>query len=91
MPAKKADIRLKVLKHVADMIQLLYPYNEEMTEEELEVQYNEAEEWADLLLESMGFDITDTTDELIPATCKLEDIEPFLEAKSEEYVVAEDL
>ena len=66
--------------------------DESLTEADLDDQYNDAVEWADLLLESMGFTITETTDDsVITATCKLEDIEAFFAAKSEEYLVAEDL
>ncbi len=91
MTTKNADKRLKILKHVTEMLLIISDNDEDMTDAELETQYNDAEEWADLLLESIGFTITDTTGETITATLKLEDIEAFLDAKAEEYVVADNL
>jgi hypothetical protein len=92
MPTKNADLRLKVLKHITVMLLAISDDDESLTDAELDEQYNDAEEWADLLLESMGFTITETTDDdTILATCKLEDIEAFFTAKSKEYLVAENL
>jgi hypothetical protein len=92
MPMKNADLRLKIIKHITVMLLAISDDDESLTDAELDEQYNDAEEWADLLLESMGFTITETTDDdTITATCKLEDIEAFFTAKSEEYLVAENL
>ena len=92
MSTKKGEARLKIIRHITLMLLAISDDDESLTEAELDDQYNNAEEWADLLLESIGFTITDTTDDnTITATYKLEDIEAFFEAKSKEYLVAEDL
>ncbi len=86
-----ADARLAVLKHISEMVLLIIDIGDDLSDAELDQQYNDAEEFADLLLESMGFTITETTDGNITATCNLLDIDVFIDAKSEEYLVAENL
>jgi hypothetical protein len=86
-----ADARLAVLKHIAEMLLVITSVEDDMSDAELELQYNDAEEFADLLMHSMEFTITETTDGTITATCNLLDIEAFIDAKSEEFLVAENL
>ena len=85
------DTRLAVLKHVSEMLLVITAIEDDMSDAELEQQYNDAEEFADLLMQSMDFTITETTDGTITATCNLLDIDAFIDAKSEEYLVAENL
>jgi len=86
-----ADARLAVLRHITEMVLLIMDAGDDMSDAELNQQYNDAEEFADLLLDSMDFTITKTTDGTITATCDLLDIDAFIDAKSEEYLVAENL
>ena len=55
MSTKKADARLKIIRHITLMLLAISDDDESLTEAELDDQYNNAEEWADLLLESIGF------------------------------------
>ena len=86
-----ADARLAVLKPISEMLLVITAVEDDMSDAELEQQYNDAEEFADLLMQSMDFTITETTDGTIMATCNLLDIDAFIDAKSEEYLVAENL
>ena len=88
MPNKFADQRLSVLKHHAEMILAFITDVDEddgadTPEAELIQQYNDAEELSDIILNSMTLTIT--------ATFNLQDIDEFLAASSEEYLVAEEL
>lgn len=86
-----ADIRLTVLKHISEMLLVITAVEDDMSDAELEQQYNDAEEFADLLMESMDFTIIEATNGTITATCNLLDIDAFIDTKSEEYLVAENL
>ena len=97
MPNKFADQRLSVLKHHAEMILAFITDVDEddgadTPEAELIQQYNDAEELSDIILNSMTLTITGVADAgTITATFNLQDIDEFLAASSEEYLVAEEL
>ena len=89
---KLIDARLAVLKHITTMMLVISSDDDDMTDAERQEQYNDAEEFADLLLESMQFEITGTADDgTISVTCTLLELEAFLDAKANEYLVAEEL
>ena len=98
MPNKFADQRLSVLKHHAEMVLAFITDAGEdddgadVPEAELVQQYNDAEELSDIILNSMTLTITGVADDgTITATFNLQDIDEFLAASSEEYLVAEEL
>lgn len=97
MPNKYADQRLSVLKHHAEMILAFITDAGEdddvdVPDAELVRQYNDAEELSDIILSSMTLTITGVADDgTITATLNLQDIDEFLAATSEEYLVAEEL
>ena len=97
MPNKFADQRLSVLKHHAEMILAFITDAGEddgadVSEAELVQQYNAAEELSDIILSSMTLTITGVADDgTNAAPFRLQDIDEFLAASSEEYLVAEEL
>lgn len=97
MSNKYADQRLSVLKHHAEMVLAFITDADEddgadVPDAELVQQYNDAEELSDIILSSMTLTITGVADDgTITATLNLQDIDEFLAATSEEYLVAEEL
>jgi hypothetical protein len=97
MPNKFADQQLSVLKHHAEMVLAFVTDVDEddgadVPDAELVQQYNDAEELSDIILNSMTLTITGVADDgTITATINLQDIDEFLAASSEEYLVAEEL
>ena len=97
MSNKYADQRLSVLKHHAEMVLAFITDAGEddgadVPDAELVQQYNDAEEFSDIILQSMTLSITGVADDgTITATINLQDIDEFLAASSEEYLVAEEL
>jgi|TARA_B110001454_G_scaffold185025_1_gene181022 hypothetical protein len=98
MPKKFADQRLSVMRHHAEMV-LAFITDVGVDEDSGDIpdaeyvqQCNDAEELSDLILSSMTLTITGVADDgTITATFKLQDIDEFLAATSEEYLVAEEL
>jgi|TARA_Y100000310_G_C20588546_1_gene766714 hypothetical protein len=87
-----ADTKLALLKHLTEFLLIFSTDEEELSDAEIHLQYNDAEEMADLLMESLSLKIIDVgEDGTITTTSNPQELEAFIDAKADEYLVAEEL
>ena len=81
------DARLAVLNHIVEFFMVFTPIDD-ANDEEVDALVEEASEQADLLMQSMGLEITESTaDGKIRAVLILADVETFIEAVLDEKFV----
>ena len=81
------NARLAVLNHIVEFFMVFTPIDD-ANDEEVDALVEEASEQADLLMQSMGLEITESTaDGKIRAVLILADVETFIEAVLDEKFV----
>ena len=81
------DARLAILNHIVEFFMVFTPIDD-ANDEEVDALVEEASEQADLLMQSMGLEITESTaDGKIRAVLILADVETFIEAVLDEKFV----
>lgn len=80
------DARLAVLNHIVEFFMVFTPIDN-ANDEEIDALVEEASEQADLLMQSMGMEITATDEGKICACLILADVETFIEAVLNEKFV----
>ena len=80
------DARLAVLNHIVEFFMMFTPIDD-ASDAEVDALIEEASEQADLLMQSMGLEITATDDGKFTAVIVLADVETFIEAVLDEKFV----